>query len=143
MPSPLSEIPLDKSQIWTLGFSFANSDPGIGLELEKMQREVPTLSAMPIAGQDIYSESLVQDLRDFMKSRMIWNSGEWNGELDWSVEGNSFKRSFQFALSNDDISSMDNITNYYGSGFGVIPSLQFAQVYNANPAIMVQIKPLQ
>jgi Carboxypeptidase regulatory-like domain len=141
MPTMLSAVPLDKGQIWSLGLSFANLDQSLGPELQRLQQEVPSLNGItPSPDTKIYSDALVKDLSNFMKDRMIWVAGQWKGKLAWSINGKAYEREFGFSLSGDTVFSMDAITNYYGSGFGVIPILSFTQAGLANPVALVQIQ---
>jgi len=140
MPAILPALPLEKSQNWTLGCSFCNPDQGITVELAKAQAEVPLFKKMPEPGEHLYSDGLVNELRDFMKTRMIWKAGEWSGRFTWSVEGKNFNEIFRFSLLNDDITRMTAISKYYAAGYGVLPDLRFYPVADANPTTVTTLQ---
>jgi hypothetical protein len=133
----LPVLPLEKGQNWTLGCSFCNQDQGITIELAKAQAEVPLLKKAPSPDEHLYSEGLANELREFMKSRMIWKPGDWSGRFTWSVEGKNYAHAFRFSLSNDDVTRMTAITQYYQAGYGVLPDLRFYPVADANPSAVI------
>src|SRR5205814_1543243 len=98
----------------------------------KAQKEVPYLTEVPQLGATVYSQKLADELRSFMKTRMIWTAGQWRGRLSWSVEGKPFEQTFGFMLSNDEISRMSAITKYYETGHGVYPDLRFSVIADAD-----------
>jgi hypothetical protein len=142
VPAVLPTVQMDKAQTWILNCSFWNQDQGLTAELSKAYAEVPLLKEMPQPTSVNYSKKLADELREFMRSRMIWTAGEWHGRLSWSVEGKPFQQMFQFALSNEDIYRMSAIAKYFEAGFGVYLDLRYSQVLEANPSTIITLQPV-
>ncbi len=109
-------------------------------ELTKAQAEVPWLKETPQPDSANYSKQLADELRNFMKTRMIWTAGEWYGRMSWSVEGKPFEQIFRFTLSQEDIARMSAIGKYYEAGFGVYPDLRFLAVGDADPTTVITLQ---
>uniref|UniRef100_I2PZ33 Uncharacterized protein n=1 Tax=Desulfovibrio sp. U5L TaxID=596152 RepID=I2PZ33_9BACT len=115
---------------------FINLQQKVANELNKLQNPV----YHPDQNLSLISDETVQELKRFMLSQFIWIAGDWKITVSCKVNGMDSNCAAKFYVSEDMISKMKAIANYYPSAIGVIPGWSTWSSTIANPIATVDLK---
>lgn len=94
----------------------------------------------PRVGQEYLPEHLTSSIRQALVKNWFWEPGTTSIRLTFSANGSKYELVRSVTLSQDQVNSMRQSSEYYGAGYGVIFGSELVPVGSAQPGHKVAVE---